>query len=224
MKKLDKKDLYDKTEREGKEINVPRVIIAFIISLSVLVFVFLAGYMVSFLNYQKVSSIQDTLKTDLLNTQLSGEFLLNCNEDAFNVFSEELDRTGSLLSILETRFGKNDENVIEQKKTYTLIEIQHFIIVKEYSEKCNKDMDTILFFYSNSDEYENRAEEIGKILGSVKEDNQNLMIYSFDYDLDLGIIELLKKSYEISGPNTAVLNEKIHIENIENSRDILRFL
>ncbi|MBU0959686.1 MAG: hypothetical protein KKB31_07095, partial [Nanoarchaeota archaeon] len=148
--------------REGRKLSFPRVVASIFIALLILVFVFLVGYMVSFLNYQKIVSIQDTLKTDLLGTQISGELLKDCNEDAFNVFSEELDKAGALISVLETRFGKNDESVLEQKKTYTLIELQHFLAVKDYSNGCNKSINTILFFYSNDEAYGQRAGDIGK--------------------------------------------------------------
>ena len=211
-------------DREGKKLSIPRVVASAVIALAVLVFVFLAGYMVSFLNYQRVSNIQDTLKTDFLSTQLSGELLKDCNDNAFATFSEELDKTGSLISILETRFGKDDLNVIDQKKTYSLIELQHFMAVKEYSSTCGKNIDTILFFYSNNNKYGTRAEDVGKILESVKRNNPDVMIYSFDYDLDMGIIQLMKEIYSVSGPNTAVLNGNIHLDSIETSFDVMKYL
>ncbi|MBU0958602.1 MAG: hypothetical protein KKB31_01525, partial [Nanoarchaeota archaeon] len=59
---------------------------------------------------------------------------------------------------------------------------------------------------------------------SVKEVNGDLMIYSFDYDLDMNIMTLLKEMYDITGPNTAVFNEVIHLEEIDDSGDVTRYL
>jgi len=199
-------------EREGNKINVPRVLIALIIAIAVLAFAFMQGYLISFLNYQKVSGIENTLKIDLLETQLSGQLLQNCNENAFALFSNELDESGALISLLEQRFGKTDENVLNQKKNYVLLEVQHFLAVKKYSEECEKDVDFVLFFYSNEDVYGNTAENIGKMLDSIKsQKDREVMIYSFDYDLNMDIIVFMKHLYGVSSPNTVVINEEFNI-------------
>ncbi|MBI2045334.1 hypothetical protein HYT23_04720 [Candidatus Pacearchaeota archaeon] len=208
-------------DREGNKVSVSRVIIAFLISAAVLIFAFSAGYMVSFLNYQRVSATQNIIKNDILSTQLSGELLQECNDDAFNLFSRKLDESGALISIMEERFGKNDENVLEQKKQYTLLELQHFLAVEKYAEACNKDIDFIFFFYSNSNEYGNNAENIGKILGRVKDQKEEkVMIYSFDYDLDMETVQLLRYLYKVYYPNSVVVNKKIVLRNVQNIDEV----
>ncbi|MFH1326975.1 MAG: hypothetical protein ABIH59_02510 [archaeon] len=207
--------------RETSTLNSSRVIISFLIAVFLLIFAFLIGYMVSFMNYQRISSIQDTIKIDILSTQLAGELLGECNKEAFNIFSENLDQSGSLLFILEDRFGKDDVNVLEQKKQYTLLEIQHFLAVKDYSRRCSDDIDTILFFYSNQEDYMDQAENIGKVLNRIKgEKESDLMIYSFDYDLDIKILTLMKHIYSVNFPNTIVINEVFVLENVNNINDI----
>jgi hypothetical protein len=203
--------------REGNKISTSRAIIAFFIAIFVLVVAFFSGYLVSYMNYQRVSSIQDTLKTDILSTELSGQFLTNCNIDALSTFSENLDKAGSFISILEDKFGKNDTNVIEQKKQYTLLEIQHFLVIKNYIKNCNSSINTILFFYSNSVNNGDDAERIGKILNNLKIENKGqLMVYSFDYNMDLSILNLLKNVYKVYEPNSLVINEVNIISNLQN--------
>lgn len=204
-------------KREGNKISVPRAVLSFIIALFVIIIAFSVGYAVSFFNYQRVLTIQNDIKTNILTTQLSQDLLQGCNNDTFSFFSSQLDQAGTLIGILEDRFGKEDPNVLEQKKQYMLLEIQHFIAVKNYAKTCNKTIDTILFFYSNSKEGSEEGQEIGKILANIKEQrNSNVMIYSFDYDTDLGIIQLLKKLYNVDSPNEVVVNEKIVLKGVND--------
>ena len=212
----------EKLDREGNKVNVPRVLIAFFISVAVLVFAFSAGYMVSFFNYQSISATQNVIKTDILSTQLSGELLQECDDHAFYVFSKKLEEAGGLICIMEERFGKNDKNVLEQKKQYSLLEIQHFLAVEKYAKACNKDMNFIFFFYSNSDKEGNTAEKVGRILDKVKDEmDQKVMIYSFDYDLDLDTIQLLRYLYKVYSPNTVVVNKNNVLNNVENIDQVL---
>jgi len=212
-------------EREGNKVNAPRVILAFIIAAAVLGFAFMQGYMVSYLSLQRASNIQNDLKIDLLDSQLSGALLQECNEEALAVFSSKLDHSGVLISLLEDKFGKDDKIVLDQKKQYALLEIQHFLTIKDYSERCNKKIDLLLFFYSNSKEYGEEAKNIGKILDKVKsERDRKVMVYSFDYDLDMDIVKFMKILYNVTSPDTIVVNEKLNLEHVENIDEILNNL
>lgn len=224
--KIDEEEVEERLRRrEGSRISVPRLIGALVIAAAVISFAFMQGYFISYLNYKKVSNMQDTLRIDLLSTQLSGELLFECDDSAFVIFSRNLDRTGALLSLIEEKFGKDDPNVLEQKKQYVLLEIQHFLAVKKYKKNCNEDIDVILFFYSNKDKESEQGQFVGDILGKIKDQRkQDVMIYSFDYDLDMDIIELIKEIYGVKTPNSVVINDGILVDDIKNIDDVNTYI
>ena len=207
--------------------NTPilKVLLAFLIATLLFLTGFLIGYSVSYLKYQDISQKQETIKNELLSLDLESEFLKSCSPSVFYSISSELDNMGGSLGILEERFGKNDKKVIEQKKGYTLIEVQHFLNVKKYVGECNKNITTIMFFYSNSEPYVDAGERIGYILNSLKSDRkEKVMIYSFDFDLDMAIIKILKDVYNVTSPDTVIVNEKTKLEGISNIDELEKYL
>ena len=161
----------------------------------------------------------------LLGLELEKQIITSsCEIFDFQSISQELDRTGTIVGILEERFGKNDPRVLEQKKVYTMLEIQHFLLIKDYNEECIKEIPTILFFYSNEENYIESAEKMGYIISSIKTQNKEIMVYSFDFNLNSNLITLLKKKYNIENPNTAVINEENNIENINNINEVKPYI
>jgi hypothetical protein len=144
----------------------------------------------------------------------------SCNLFDFYSYSKELDDMGSSLILLEEKYGKNDKRVLDQKKIYSMLEVQHFLFIKNYNENCKPKLNTLLFFYSNNNDFVNQAEKIGYILTSLKQKNNNVMTYSFDYNLDTSLIKILKTKYNITQPNTVIINEKTKVINPANIKDI----
>jgi len=210
---------------ENRNVSLLMVLLAFLIASLLFVSGFLIGYAVSYYKLQDVYQKQNEIRYKLLGLELENKFIESCDEFVLHSVSSELDKMGSIMSILEERFGKNDEKVIEQKKGYSLIEIRHFLNIKEYRENCKKNITTILFFYSNDKEYIDEAEKMGYILGNLKKEYpEKIMIYSFDYNLDLNILKILKHLYNVTSPNTIIINEKIKLEKLENIEEIRKYL
>jgi len=131
---------------------------------------------------------------------------------------------GGLLNILEERFGRRDPRVIKQKEVYSMLELQHYFLVRDYNLECDGDFLLIMFFYSNDKDLIGAAERQGFILNSLKKQNEKAMIYSFDYDLDFDIINLLKEEHEITKPNIILISEKIKVEGLQNIEELERYL
>ena len=185
------------------------LLLAIILATIIFVGVFLFGYYVSYYKYKSVLQSQEELRYSLLSFEVEKELLeWNCeNFDAF-MFSSEIEEMGKIIDILEERFGKEDQRVLDQKKTYSLLEARHFLYIKEYNNLCEDKVNTILFFYSNKKENKQEAERMGRMLSSLKKEMPKVMIYSFDYDLSSSLISLLKNKYVVSRPGVLVINEK----------------
>jgi hypothetical protein len=176
------------------------LILAFILATLLFVGIFILGYTISYQKYQGVLLAQEQFRYNLLSFEVERE-LLEGSCDDFNpyLFSAEMDNMGSVIGILEDRLGKQDPQVLDQKRTYSLLEARHFLYIIEHNGVCNNTIPTILFFYSNEEEYKDEAERVGFMLSSLKKD-QEVMIYSFDYDLDSSLVTLLKDKYNVIRP------------------------
>lgn len=117
------------------------------------------------------------------------------------VFSEKLESEfylhRRLIADLEDALGKDNSRVILQKKVYTIAQAQHLTIKEAQKEKCGLTDIIILFFYSNSESWVDESERVGSILDSVAYQNKNLVIYSFDVDVNSSIIRGLVEKYNI---------------------------
>jgi len=134
-----------------------------------------------------------------------------CGKSYLNILSAQLDEMGTKISFLEETLGKNDAQVLELKKPYTMLMIRHYLLVKQRIEKCNENYITILFFYSNKREYITESEKQGYVLGyfADKYGYEKLKVYSIDADLDLGVVKMLKEQYNITILPTTIINEKV---------------
>jgi len=210
---------------EKRPLYGKRIILAFIIATILFALGFLLSYIVTYSKYQSVSISQGTIGYSLLDLELQERLITSsCNVLGLFSLSTELDEMGSTMGILEKRFGKTDIRVLSQKEIYSMLELQHFLLIKSYSEKCNKSINSILFFYSNEENFADAGEKIGYILDSLKSQKKQVMIYSFDYNLKINLIELLKRNYNITEPNIVIINEKIKLNNINNIKDIQKYI
>ncbi len=198
-----------------------RIVLAFIIATIIFAAGFLLSYALSYSKYQAMAIYQEDIRYDLLEIELEKQILISsCKNFDFDLISSQLDNMGSTLTILEERLGKDDKKVIEQKKIYSMLEIQHFLLIQDYNKKCNYAIPTILFFYSNEKEFLDKGEKIGYILGSFKNKNKDVMIYSFDFNLDSNLMRVLKNKYNVIQPNTIIINEKISIYKLDNISEL----
>ncbi|MFW5846565.1 MAG: hypothetical protein ACOCUU_00255 [Nanoarchaeota archaeon] len=195
-------------------------IIAVILGTIIFIGIFFLGYILSYYNSQKLIQSQEDLRYELLSFEIQKN-LLGDDCENFNpyLFSEKMDNLGRIIGILEQRLGENNPDILQQKKIYSLLETRHFLYIKENNENCPNEIPTILFFYSNEKNLKERAEEIGIMLSSLK-NQEEVMVYSFDYNLDSNVIDILKQKYNINQPNMLVINEKAIINKFKNVNDI----
>lgn len=200
-----------------------RIILAFLLATLIFVEVFIISYAVSYWNYQGVSNSNNLIKQYLEDFEGYAN-VTQCNSDVLIEASDKLDRVGSKLNLLESRFGKMDLRVLEQKKLYSELSYRHFEIIRTLKDQCNKNFITILFFYSNSEELAKESEGMGFILSSFKnEDPSRIMIYSFDADLDSMVIRELTERYNVTGAPVSVVNEdeNLAVTNINRLKPFL---
>ncbi len=199
-----------------------RMIISFFVATILFILIFISAYSVSYLNYQNIRSENKLIQVSLvrLDEIMASE---SCDDALLFESSENLDAVGSQLNILEKRFGNKDIRVLEQKKVYSDLEYKHLQIIRNFNENCNKNFEPIIFFYSNIRDKQDKSENMGSILSVFKRRNSGfVMIYSFDFNLDYGLIEKLEKDYNVSEVPIVVVKEKekIYLRNIDELEEI----
>jgi len=213
--------------KERKVHSKNRYFYAMIIAIIIFILVFSFSYFVSYIEFQRNSNYQNNFAYDIFENKLVLSLFEKegiCSQQSLDRISQDLALRGSIIDNLEKKFGKNNKNVLFQKKFYTLMELEHFEFIKTQSEDCNLDINTIFFFYSNEKSDIDSGETLGNLLSVISSRNKDLIIYSFDINLDSNLIDLLKKEYNINNPSTIVVNEEIVLINPTNIDEIEQYL
>ncbi|KND49766.1 MAG: hypothetical protein AB203_01610 [Parcubacteria bacterium C7867-008] len=154
-------------------------------------------YAVNYLDRQRVaelSSIQNQLATDTLSVETQFALLESapCEDiSEGNTLSQEVSNLGEKLSTAESRLGATDEQVIQLKNQYTLLEIRDYLLTKRLAEACNFKPTVALYFYSNIPGACTDCDRASYALSYLHDQNPNLRVYSFDYNLNLGALKTL---------------------------------
>jgi len=206
--------------------NKKRYVLAFLIGTLIFINGFVLTYAFSYIEYNRISNLQEKVSYQIFKDKL--EFTIFnkniCDSNSFEQISDSLRFQGQMMDRLETKLGKNNKKVLFKKNFYTLVELEHFEFIKQMNKQCDSNISVILFFYSNEDKDVEKSEEIGKLLDAVVKRNLNIVIYSFDVNLENDLIRELKQKYEIQLSPTIIVNEQNKIESPKNAGQIEGFL
>ncbi|MFH1425248.1 MAG: hypothetical protein ABIG28_00770 [archaeon] len=178
---------------------IEKLILSFLLANFVFLTIFIFTFQVSYSNYMNIAKDNNKISEQIKKIDKLTEDKNICDDSILIESSTILDEIGSRLSLLETRFGKEDSRVLEQKNLYSEVEFKHFQIIKKLEEQCEQDYLPLLFFYSNQENLEEESERMGFILGKFKrQHNEQVMVYSFDFNLESKLIQNLKEEYNIT--------------------------
>jgi len=199
-----------------RKFYVARVLASLAISVVIFALIFSFAQWVSYNNYTDISEKNIFIENSLEEMERALNNL-SCDGDVLISASGKLDQVGAGLALLETRLGKENFRVLEQKKLYSELELKHFNLINKLKSDCNATFMTILFFYSNKKDALRESDIAGKIVGTFKRrDPSNIMVYSFDYNLDSLAINGLISEYNVSSTPQVVINEGEVIDSLEN--------
>jgi hypothetical protein len=204
-----------------------RYVWAFLIGTAVFLIGFAITYSVAYFEYQRVTTLQGPTSYEIFQDKLQFSLFEKdiCDTEAYNEVSAALAFQGGIIGDLEEKLGKNNKDVLFRKKFYTLILLEHLELVNIVNEECDREINTILFFYSNEKEDVDASENIGGMLSVLYERNKGeLFIYSIDMNLDSELVKSLKQKYAVKAPMKIVLNDKYSFMSLENIDQIQELL
>jgi hypothetical protein len=175
-------------------------------------------FLIGFLIAQRVSSRTSNQITDIqkefrnyilslnLQSEIASEYI--CKVDAFQLTKEKTE-LGKRIDVLERNLGKNNPVVKDLKQDYSLLSLRQWLLVKKVKEECDRDINIIIFFYSNKVNA-SESESQGYVLDYIYEKfPDEVVIYAFDIEDENPALTTLKAIYEVEIVPSVIINEEL---------------
>jgi hypothetical protein len=177
-----------------------KYIFAFLITLAIFVTAIFASNYLNNKKLEDVRAVENRVSMDILSSETQFSLLeeTSCKNIGPGFLSKSLGELADKLSYAEHQSGFNSAEVVELKRSYTLLEIKDYLLMKRLSEKCNIHPTFVLYFYS-ADEGCKDCQKAGFVLDALRDKYPDLRVYSFDYDLDLDAMKTLISIYNVKG-------------------------
>ncbi|OHA92062.1 MAG: hypothetical protein A3J09_01015 [Candidatus Zambryskibacteria bacterium RIFCSPLOWO2_02_FULL_51_21] len=174
-------------------IDSKKYLVAFIITAAIFGTAIFASNILTGKKLEDVRDIENRVALDILSSETQFSLLAetSCRDIGPGFLSKELGPLGERLSYAEDQKGFNDADVDSLKRSYFLLEIKDYLLMKQLALKCNVKSTFILYFYSSEDDRCEDCEKMGYVLTALRDKYPDLRVYSFDYDYDLGAIKTL---------------------------------
>jgi hypothetical protein len=202
-------------------VNYSRLVAA--LSITILIFFsgFVGGY---FLTSGKVSQLTE-LQNEIYTQSLSLDALFDlasenlCDEEGLIPINNQLNELGDKLTIIEEDARRSLEAQLLAEQ-YVALEVKHFLLINEINKVCSKKYSTVLYFFSPERSECSDCSAQGTLLTEAKRSNPELMIYSFNWNIDSPVVNRLLSDYDVNGIPTLIINGK-KFEGIMSPQEIV---
>lgn len=212
-------------------INSKKYIVAFIITATIFGTAIFVSNILSQKKLEDVRAIENRVALDILSSETQFALLeeTSCKDIGPGFLSQELGSLGEKLSYAENQSELDTDNLDYLKRSYFLLEIKDYLLMKRLTEKCGIEPTFILYFYSTKDVCEDCV-KMGYVLTALRDKNPDLRVYSFDYHFDVGAINTLTSIYKVKADLPAlIINGQIYygfhsIEDLEKTVPALQVI
>lgn len=190
------------------------------LTLVVTVAIFMSGiYFGFFLNKAKENQLQGMIlemekaRSEQELNLLLMEYLPNktCSAMGYEV-EKMIPRINELekqVTYYEENMKFGESSYMETKRDYMMSQIKYWLYMERLKSRCDLNVTTLLYFYSNRDCGPCRDQ--GIVLDYVKNGHSSdLMIFALDTDLGLNSIDMIMKSYGVSELPSIIVSGEIH--------------
>lgn len=192
-------------------------IIALVLSIVIFLFGMLLGNYIAMEQLNTFKQTEERLLVDLVALEIRDSVLKEdiCSLSSKDLF-EEKQNLGEMLTELERRMGKENQEVLAKKEIYELIEIKTLQNLESIKKECNQNFNTVIFFYTNQKGDERGSadgcEDQGKILDQVvwdhnhQEQGKRVYIFAFDINSQNQATKALMLKYNITSVPELIIN------------------
>lgn len=126
----------------------------------------------------------------------------------FERLSSDSAKIGKTLTEYESKKIFRDADYNYLKRQYFISEARNYMALLDLKNKCDLKTIAVLYFYKKD---ESSSIMQGYILDALvkKYSEKNISIYSFDFDFEEPLINLIKNYYNVTGTPTLVINNNI---------------
>jgi hypothetical protein len=161
---------------------------------------------------QQVKDIEARVSQDILSSETQYSLLEETacsNVSPSGFLSSELGPLGEKLSYAENQ-NYNSDDINALKRSYFLLEIKDYLLMKKVTAKCGDKPTFILYFYSSDKDCPD-CENMGAVLTELRTRYPSLRVYSFDYNFDVPAVKTLEKTYAVKDELPAlIINSKTY--------------
>ena len=179
-----------------------KYVFVFIITLGIFAVAFLFSDYLYNIRTAQVKTIESNISQSILESEIQYTLLADavCEEGTAsnNLVLDQLNQLATRLEYLEQQRGSDDLEVIALKKQYSLLEIKDYLLLRERAKQCGTTFSSVLYFYTNDPSCTD-CRKMGYVLTDMRKEYDTLHVYSFDYNLELSVIETLKSIYHLEG-------------------------
>ena len=202
-------------EYKERKINVLKFVSVLAITILIFIAGVLFGQFLTNLKSDSIKAIDQELIFELqdIQVQVSAAKDFPCGKSELFTLGSRIDDLGTKITNLENQLGKTNEKIIALKRPYSLLLIQHYLLIKNRVERCGENYTLVLFFYSNNPGNIDASEKQGYILGYLanKYGYGQVKVYSLDGDLDVGSIDVLEEKYGVEVYPTTMVNDNVFV-------------
>jgi hypothetical protein len=120
------------------------------------------------------------------------------------------------------------DDIVREQKRYSLLKTELWLNSILLKNKCREPFDTVVYMFSHDPDSSyivNKQKVISNVLKSVKEKKgNNIILIPLAGDMDLGIVDLQKKIYNITELPSIIINEKTILSGYNSENEILKYL
>ncbi len=187
-------------------IDSRKYIIAFTITAVIFGTAIFVSNMIGQKKLEDVRAIENRVALDILSSETQFALLeeTSCRDIGPGFLSKELGSLGEKLTYAEDQTELNTDDLEYLKRSYFLLEIKDYLLMKRLTEKCGIRPTFILYFYSTKDACED-CERMGYVLTALRDKYPDLRVYSFDYHFDVGAIKTLVSIYKVKSDLPALI-------------------
>ena len=215
-----------------REFNKKRYFIAALLTLSIFLLGLMLGLVIEGKRVQYIQSMNRIEKLDYSSLQLQYAYIdqlsqeKNCDavSKTFENSIKNLITTSERLEEYEKSANINKEDFAILKREYILAQLNYWLLAKRTKKICNRDLVSILYFYSTKKECP-QCEEQAFVLTYLKQQfKENLLIFALDSKyVGEPMIEMLKDQYGISKYPTLII-EDTAFEGFTSKDEILKII
>jgi hypothetical protein len=180
-----------------------------------------ALYIGEYFSNRKIDALkaaESQIAIDILSSETKFALLgeLACPDAPNSTLSQELHLLGEKLGYSEKNLASDNQDFINLKKQYSLLEIKDYLLVKKLKD-CRNRPTAIIYFYKKDclD-----CDKQGYVLTYLREKYPSLRVYSFDYDLELSALKTLADIYDIKEKFPALVIENKTYTGFKSTDDI----